>query len=155
MPLGIVPSGKGWKIKSFGIGSTFTKGDALGLNPARTVRPYLSTDSQFLGVAMHDSISSLPAGQVLVAIPEAGAEATIDVPAGIGSSSLSFGQVYSISSTAVVGAQTSYLSLLIGSHFSRLVTIEGPIQISQASRILVSFRQATVVGSSSTLTFAT
>jgi hypothetical protein len=138
-------------MRSFGIGSASTKGDLLALNPARTTRPDVSTDSQMLGVGMHDSSASLPSGQMLVAIPQAGAEAFIDVPAGIGASDVSFGQVYGIYGS---GAKTSSLTLLTGSHFSRLVTVEGDLQTSQASRIKVSFRQGNVVGSSSSLTFA-
>ena len=155
MALGITPTGDGWKIKSFGIGSLSSKGDLLGLNPARTTQPYVSTDSQALGVGLHHSNDSLPSGQMLVAIPSAGAEAFIDVPAGIGTSDVSFGQVYGIGAgpTPASGTNTSYLTLLTGSHFSRIITIEGDLQTSQASRIRVSFRQGNVVGSSSSLTF--
>ena len=152
MPLGITPTGDGWKTKIFGIGSASTKGDLLVLNPARTTRPYASTDSQVLGVGLHDSTASLPSGQMLVAIPSAGAEAFVDVPSGIGTSDVSFGQVYGIYGS---GTKTSTLTLLTGSHYSRIITIEGDLQTSQASRIRVSFRQGNVVGSSSSLTFAT
>ncbi len=156
MPLGITPTGDGWKVKSFTIGSLSSKGDLLALANNRTTQPYTSVASQMLGVGLHHSNDSLPSGQMLVAIPSAGAEATIDVPTGIGNSDVSFGQVYGIGDgpTPGSGTNTSFLTLLTASHFSRLITIEGPLQISQTSRILVSFRQANVVGSSSSLTFA-
>ena len=152
MAQGIIPSGDGWKIKSFGIGSASTKGDLLSLNPARTTRPYTSVDTQYVGVGLHDSISSLPDGQMLVAIPSVGAEATVDVPTGLVSSALSFGQVYSIYGS---GARTSFLTTLFGSTFSQMITVEGAPQTSQASRILVSFRDRGVIGSQSTNTFLT
>ncbi len=152
MPLGITPSGDGWKVKTFGIGSASTKGDLISLNPARTTRPYTSTDTQYLGVGLHDSISSLPDGQLLVAIPSPGAEATVDVPTGLGNSDVSFGQVYSIYG---LNNRTSYLTTLFGSQFSQMITCEGALQASQVSRILVSFRDKGVVGSSSTNTFLT
>lgn len=152
MPLGITPSGLGWKVKSFGIGSASTKGDLISLNPARTTRPYTSVDTQYLGVGLHDSIDSLPDGQLLVAIPSVGAEATLDVPTGIGNSDVSFGQVYSIYGS---GNRTSFLTTLFGSTFSQMITVEGPLQTSKVSRILVSFRDRGVVGSQSTNTFLT
>lgn len=150
--LGITPSGDGWKTKIFGIGSASNKGDLLALNPARTTRPYASTDTQFLGVALHSSADSLPSGNQLVAIPSVGAEATIDVPTGLASSVLSFGQVYSI---FTLNGRMSYLTTLFGSTFSQMITVEGTAQTSQASRILVSFRDRGVIGSQSTNTFLT
>ena len=151
MALGITPCTEtGWKIKSFGIGSASTKGDLLSLNPARTTRPYTSVDTQYIGVGLHDSGSSLPSGQMLVAIPSPGAEAFIDMPSGLVSSVLSFGQVYSIYGS---GNRTSTLTTLFGSHYSQMVTIEGDVQTSQASRVRVSFRDRGVVGSTSTVTF--
>ncbi len=157
MGLGITPSGDGWKTKIFGIGSASTKGDLLALNPARTTRPYESSDTQYLGVGLHNSADSLPSGQMLVSIPSVGAEATVDVPTGIAASALSFGQIYSINSTSGGGGVgTSYLTTRdFGSVHSQMVTIEGKLQISQASRILVSFRDRGVIGSQSTNTFLT
>ena len=152
MPLGITPTGDGWKTKIFGIGSASTKGDLLALNPARTTRPYTSVDTQFLGVGRHDSSASLPSGQMLVDIPSVGAEAFVDVPSGLASSVLSFGQVYSIYG---LNTRTSYLTTLFGSTFSQMITVEGDVQTSQVSRVRVSFRDRGVIGSQSTVTILT
>lgn len=148
--LGITPSGGGWKTKTFSIASNSNKGDLISLNDERHTLPYVSIQSQYLGVGLHDSANSLPAGQLLVEIPSIGAEATIDLPTGLTASQLSFGQVYSIYSR---DGRMSYLTTLFGSSFSQMVTIEGVAQTSQASRILVSFRGQGVIGSASSLTF--
>ncbi len=150
MPLGITPSGDGWKTKSFSIASNSLKGDLISLNDHRNTIPYVSIQSQYLGVGLHDSAQSLPTGQLLVAIPAIGAEATVDLPTGLVASQLSFGQVYSIYSRE---GRMSFLTTLFGSSFSQMVTIEGPPQTSTVSRILVSFRGQGVVGSASSLTF--
>ena len=150
MPLGITPSGDGWKTKSFSIASNSRKGDLISLNDERNTIPYVSIQTQYLGVGLHDSSASLPSGQLLVDIPSVGAEATVDLPTGLVASQLSFGQVYSIYSRE---GRMSFLTTLFGSEFSQIVTVEGVAQTSQVSRILVSFRGAGVIGSRSTNTF--
>ena len=150
MPLGIVPSGDGWKTKSFSIASASRVGDLISLNDERQTIPYVSIQSQYLGVGLHDSVDSLPTGNLLVAIPSIGAEATVDLPTGLTASQLSYGQVYSIYSRS---GRMSYLTTLFGSAFSQFVTVEGVAQTSRVSRILVSFRGQGVVGSASSLTF--
>lgn len=71
--------------------ATFVKGSLTGF-VAGTVREYASSQSQALGIALANSVDSLPAGKAKVKVPT-GADVTAwaVVPAGISASSLSFG----------------------------------------------------------------
>lgn len=153
MALGITPNNDQWRNRLYGVGSAFTKGDLLNLTPARTVRPYLSTDSQFLGVALHNSADSAAQnGQALVAIPLPGAEATFDVPTGMGNSDLSAGEAMGVYGS---GARTSFVTALHGSPFSQLLVVSGPLVISEVSRVRCVVNPQGVFYSTSTNTFLT
>src|SRR5690349_7392 len=91
---GIVPARGNWEQRTLTISSTatFFKGDALRLNGARDLAVYNSVSSQVIGIAMHDSSASLPAGKCVVAIPAPNCTAFIDVPTGLAASVLSVGQ---------------------------------------------------------------
>lgn len=122
--------------------STFTKFDAVGIAPARTVSLYSGGDDNFLGVALHDSAASLPAGKVVVAIP-AGAECTViaDVPTGVAASSASIGQTVGL---YAVNGSTSYVTFSYTSDTGRPFTVVSPIN-SATSTIELVFKPNTGV----------
>lgn len=71
MPQGMVPGRGPWEYRTYNVLSTatFKKGCAVALNTNRDVSEYSGGAPAFLGIAMHDSANSLPAGKVVVAIP--------------------------------------------------------------------------------------
>ena len=77
MPQGIVPARGPWELRrstatTLAAGQ-FQKGDLVAFGFGRTVSLFTSSNmTQFLGVAMHDSLSSLPSGKVTIAIPAPG-----------------------------------------------------------------------------------
>jgi hypothetical protein len=137
MAQGFVLSSGPWVIRQFDSLSTatFKKGDLLKFAVGRTVTAYASDSSSYVGIAMHDSVNSLPAGKVLVGIPIDGCTAYADVSAGITSSSLSFGHAHTVCQQ---GDHLSVITTLATSVWSKVVTIVGPIQ-SATSRIEVAF----------------
>ena len=154
MPVfGCIPSNNEWEHRTYDADSaaTFRKGSLVNLTPARNVDEFLSTDSQFLGVAAHNSVDSLPAGKVNILIPLPGARMTVDVPAGLVASELSLGQVGTIVKS---GNTVSYYSNLVGSAMTRHVVVCGPLD-SANSRIEVALTaDGRVFNSGSTATFA-
>ena len=149
---GIVPARGNWEYRTLTLSSTatFFKGDAVAFNGTRDVTRYLSTHSSLLGIALHDSSASLPAGKVLVAIPAPNCTAYVDVDTGLAASQLSLGQSLGIYKSGATN--TSFLTTLMGSNFSRLAVIAGPID-STLSRIEVAFIQSGGLYSASTSTF--
>ena len=145
MALGITPSrDQGhWQAQTFALNSSasFKKGSLVKLDTARNVAEYTSVDSQYLGVAAHDSADSLPAGKCVVFVPSDGARGIVDVPTGLGSSVLSFGFAYGITrGPSPDAAPCSMLTTLATSVWSRTVTITGDIDNrSGTSRIEVAF----------------
>lgn len=135
---GIVPARGDWEYRTFTISSTatFFKGDALRLNGVRELAVYNSVSSQVHGIAMHDSSASLPAGKCVVAIPAPNCTAYIDVPTGLTASQLSLGQSLGLYKSGATN--TSYLTTLMGSAYSTVGVIAGPID-STLSRIEIAF----------------
>src|SRR5690348_3083315 len=135
---GIVPARGNWEQRTLTISSTatFFKGDALKLNGVRELAVYSSTDSSLFGVALNDSSASLPAGKCVVAIPAPNCTAYLDVPTGLAASQLSLGQSLGIYKSGATN--TSYLTTSMGSNFSRLAVIAGPLD-SALSRIEIAF----------------
>lgn len=84
-----------WTMFQFDVLSTatFIRGGLTSVSPIGQVREYLSIHSVALGIAMHDSVNSLPAGKAIVKVPD-GADCTawITMPVGIAASALSAGQ---------------------------------------------------------------
>lgn len=139
MPLGFVLGTGPWEIRQFNTNSaaTFLKGSLVELNGARDVVEYASTSSSVLGIAMHASVDSLPAGKVLVAIPKPGCTAICDVAPGV------VGSVASVGQAQGIGKRGNYMSFLTdvnASVWSRIVTVVGPMD-SASSRIEVAFTQ--------------
>lgn len=139
MPLGFTLGSGPWEIRQFNTNSaaTFLKGSLVELNGARDVVEYASTSSSCLGIAMHDSVNSLPAGKVLVAIPKPGCTATCDLAPGLAASVISVGQAQGVGKR---GNYMSFVTDLNSSVWSRIVTIVGAPD-SARSRIEVAFIQ--------------
>ena len=141
MALGFV-QGQGagqWEIREYATNSaaTFLKGSAVAFNGARDVVEYTSVMSGLLGFALNDSVNSLPAGKVQVAIPRPGCTAWVDMAPGLVASKLSAGQAMGI------GKRANYMSFYTddcASVFSRVVESTGRYD-SARSRIEVSFTQ--------------
>jgi hypothetical protein len=73
--------------------ATFVRGALTSLSPIGQAREYLSIHSVALGIAMQDSVQSLPAGKVQIKVPnDADTSFWITMPVGIAASALSAGQ---------------------------------------------------------------
>src|SRR5438477_11025570 len=97
---GLVPARGSWeyRLSYISSGATFGKGSLVNLDSGYLVREYLSTDSQFYGIAMSNSTASLPgpfsalaysanSGGVTVAIPAPACTAYSDFITGVTPSS--------------------------------------------------------------------
>ena len=157
MALGIVPARGPWETRTFPKSQlttlsqgAFSKGDLVCLDHGRHLSVYTSTQSGYLGVALHASADSSLG--ISVAIPAPNCTAYVDSLTTDAASSFSLGQSASIITRY---GRTSCLSMQPagGSAFSFLVTTVGPLD-STASRIEVAFIQQGAVfysASSSTL----
>lgn len=145
MPEGIVPARGNWEYRTFPKSqlstlaqAAFGKGDLVCLDHGRNLSVYTSTQSGYLGVAMHASANS--ALGITIAIPAPNCTAYIGSLTTDAASSFSLGQSASII-TRYGG--TSCLSMQPAggaSAFSFTVTVVGPMD-SVRSRIEVGFLQ--------------
>ena len=157
MPLGITLARGDWELRRFSAFTTLAqgqwqKGDLVAMSgPGRLPSLYTSSNySSYIGVAMNDSLNSLPTGTCTIAIPRPGCTAYIDTLPTEATSVVSFGQAGSIVS---FGGRTSTYSNLATSVFSRIVEIIGPVE-SSTSRVEVAFVQsAAVIYSTSSNTY--
>lgn len=157
MAQGIIPARGPWEYRTFPKSqlstlaqAQFGQGDLVCLDHGRHLSVYTSTQSGYLGVAMHPSINS--ALGVTIAIPAPNCTAYVDSLTTDAASSFSLGQSASIITRY---GKTSVLSMQPagGSAFSFLVTTVGPMD-SVRSVIEVAFLQQGAVfysASSSTL----
>lgn len=136
--------------------ATFVEGSAVGLAPDRTVIEYASTQSQWLGIALHSSVNSLQApGKVNVAIPDGGF-CTMWVPmaTNLAASALSIGAPVGLAKSGNTFDQLD--SAPQASAFSRIGLIYGKPVLSPLSQIEVALTNtAGVWFSSSTITAVT
>jgi hypothetical protein len=147
MAFGITPARGNWEyirspITSLSQGQ-FLKGDLVATGIGRLVSVYTSSNmSTFLGVAMHDSLNSLPTGFATIAVPTDNCTAYVDTLVGEIRSNLSFGEAGSIVSA---NGRTSTFSKLATSVFSRVVEIRTADYALNSidSRIEVAFIQNT------------
>lgn len=154
MPLGITPGRGDWEYRLSDVtslaGGQFQKGDLTALGFGRVASLYTGSNmSAFYGVAMADSLDSLPTGKQVIAIPKPGCTAFVDTLTTEVRSNLSFGEAGSIVSA---NGRCSTFSKLATSVFSRVVEIVSWGGSSSAdSRIEVAFIQntATVYSTSS------
>jgi len=154
MPLGITLGRGQWEIRRSAVttlaGGQFQKGDLVALGFGRLASLFTSSNmSTYFGVAMHDSLNSLPPGFALIAIPRPGCTAFVDTLTGEVRSNLSWGEAGSIVSA---GGRTSTFSKLATSVWSRVVEIAADAGSSSVdSRVEVAFIQnaATIYSTSS------
>lgn len=133
--MGLIPNRGRWEYESFDVLSTatFRQGSLVKLGAARTVSEYSGGEASFLGVAMHNSVNSLPAGKVLVAVATSGDCTVIaDLLAGDAASGLSLGQTVGIVKS---GNTVSVVTTAYTSSASRPFVVRGPILASPTSRI--------------------
>lgn len=154
MALGITPARGDWEIRRSPVTDAsqgqFQKGDLVAIGIGRLASLMTSSNmSTYFGVALQDSLNSLPSGYALVAIPTPGCTAFVDTLTTEARSNLSFGEAGSIVSA---NGRTSTFSKLATSVWSRWVEIVGfDGSDSRDSRIEVAFIQngATVYSTSS------
>ena len=157
MALGIIPARGPWEYRTFPKSQlttlsqgAFSKGDLVCLDHGRHLSVFTSTQSGYLGVAMHASVDSSLG--ITLAIPAPNCTAYFDSLTTEAGSNQSLGQSASVITRY---GRTSCLSMLPagGSAFSFLVTLVGPAS-SADSRIEAAFIQQGAVfysASSSTL----
>ena len=143
MPLGIIPARGPWEYKRSAVtslaGGQFQKGDLVALGFGRVASLYTSSNmSAYFGVAMQDSLNSLPSGFAVIAIPKPGCTAYVDTLTAEVRSNLSIGEAGSIVSA---GGRTSTFSKLAASVFSRVVEIYTDPTPSVDSRVEVVWIQ--------------
>lgn len=146
--VGIVPARGPWEYRTFPKSQLttlsqgqFQKGELIGLDHGRHVSLWTSTQSSYLGVAMHDSSESRFG--ITVAIPAPSCTAYVDSLTTEATSNQSLGQAASIITRY---GKTSTLSMLPagGSVFSFQVNIVGPVD-SNTSRVEVGFLGQTAI----------
>lgn len=148
MALGLQPSRGDWKYRHFTTTSTatFVQGSAVKLNGTTfNLSEYSGGETTLLGIAMHSSASSLPAGSVMVAIPGDGCFFTADVPTGLAGSSLSRGVAVGLYKS---GNTTSTITLSYTSTGGHCAFITGALD-STLSRIECQFYHSALVFNSS------
>lgn len=136
---GLVPCRGAWEYELFNTGSavTFRQGSLVQFAADRTLSEYSGGEPNFLGIAMHNSVNSVPAGKVLVAVPTNGnCTALADVPAGLTASQLSLGESLGITKS---GNTVSVITTGFTSSASRCVVVRGACRISPVSQIEVAF----------------
>lgn len=151
----LIPAGPYWEYRTMDSNSTatFVYGSLVGLNPARNLVEYTSVSSAAVGIAMQNSVNSLPPGKVVVAIPTAGA--TFYAPTGtLALSSLSIGQAVGIKKS---GNTVDQVDQTITSMVSIIGTIyKFPVDTSTVTKVEIAWSPTQAVFfSGSSNTFAT
>jgi hypothetical protein len=151
--MGLIPNRGRWEYESFNVLSTatFRQGSLVKLGAARTVSEYSGGEASFLGVALHNSANSLPAGRVLVAIPtDPACTVMADLTAGDAASGLSLGQTVGIVKS---GNTVSVVTTVYTSSASRPFVVRSAIITSPTSQIeLGMILSGQVYGSSTSQT---
>ena len=143
----LVPARGNWEYRTYDItsASTFSRGDAVGVGAARGVSVYSGGDDNFLGIAMHDSSLSLPAGKVVVAIPDGpGCTLIAKTPTGFAQSSCSLGETLGLYRVAGI---TSYVTGSYTSDTGRPLIAVGPINSANSTIECAVKYNAVVYGS--------
>ena len=133
-----------WEIKTFDTASaaTYGKGALVAFNTTRFLQEATVGSEKIIGIALHRSVDSFPAGKVQVAMPmDNSAVASCDVQTGVAGSALSVGQCYTFEKSG------NTLRLDTDSQASAYLEICGPTlngtldvaQISATSRVEVVF----------------
>ena len=143
MAQGITPARGPWEYRRSLVTTLsqgqFQKGDLVALGVGRVASLYTSSNmSTFFGVAMNDSLNSLPVGYCTIAIPLPGCTAYVDTLTTEARSNLSWGEAGSIVSA---NGRTSCFSKLATSVWSRVVEVVQENPSSADSRVEVAFIQ--------------
>jgi hypothetical protein len=152
--MALIPNRGEWTQRLFDSNSTatFVKGSLVALNPRRLLVEYTSVSSGAVGIALHNSANSLPAGKVLVAVPVAGA--TFWAQTGtLAVSALSLGQTVAIKKS---GNTVDQVEGTLTSAVSAIGHIYGSIKDTSSVSVIEVVWAPTqhVFGSASTNTFA-
>ncbi len=111
--------------------ATFIRGAAVGLSTIGRVKEYTSTQSQILGIAMHASADSLPAGKVVVKVPcDADNSFWITTLTNVAASSLSAGQ-----GVGCVKSGNDHVAVFGGSLVSQIGISTGRYRLSPVSEV--------------------
>lgn len=153
--MGLTPARGDWNLRTFDSNSTatFVQGSLVALNPRRLVVEYTSVSSAPLGIAMHNSVNSIPAGKVVVAVPSGG-DCTFWAQTGtLARSALSLGQTVGIKKS---GNTVDQVDGTLTSAVSAVGSVYGAVQdTSIVSRIEIYWAPTQwVFGSASSNTFA-
>lgn len=133
-----------WELKLMQTASaaTFGKGCPVTFDTARNLQETTLGSPNIIGIAMHASVDSFPAGKVLVAVPQDNSAVfTAAIETDVVASLISVGQCYSIEKS------TNTLRIDVDSQASVFVQLVGPTingvldttQISQTSRVEAVF----------------
>lgn len=139
MAQGMIPAAGQWLYRQFNTTSTatFLKGCAVTIAATgNTLSEYSGGGPGLLGIAMSGSTYSLPAGKILVAVPN-GPECTaiIDVPTGLVASKFSVGWAFGLYKQ---GNSMSFLTTAYTSDVSTPIQVVGPCN-SANSTVEVAF----------------
>lgn len=136
MGTGFRPYRGDWSIRRFttASASTFRQYAPVSLNSVHLLKECAggAVNEKLLGIALHASADSFPAGEVLVAIPGFGATALAKVQTGVAASALSLGLAYDIEKSG------NNMRIDVDSTTSAMVVIMGAIN-SATSEVEVSF----------------
>src|SRR5690242_14412213 len=131
----LIPARGDWRYRLFDSNSTatFVKGSLVALNPRRLLVEYTSVSSAPVGIAMHNSADSLPAGKVVVAVP-AGGECTFMAQTGtLALSALSLGQTVGIKKS---GNTVDQVDATLTSAVSAIGSIYGPVRDTSSVSVI-------------------
>ena len=151
-----------WETKLYDVLSTatFGKGCPVTLSGARLVQEATVGSPSILGIALHRSLDSLPAGKVLVQVPQDNtAVFTAPIETDVAASALSLGECYTFEKSG------NTLRIDVDSQASAFVQLVGPMlngsldvtQISATSRVEAVWLRTVgvqVPSAASTLPFA-
>lgn len=129
MGLGFLPVRGNWRTVPFNTASTatFGSGALVALNTARNLQEATTGSEKILGIALHASVDSFPAGCVLVAVPmDHSAVFSAQVQTGVAASAISFGQSYTFEKSG----NTQRID--VDSQASAYVEIVGPVTAAGA-----------------------
>jgi hypothetical protein len=133
---GFRPYRGNWSIRKYTTASTstFRQYAPVSLSSVHLLKEFAggAANEKMFGIALHASVDSLPAGEVLVAIPGYGATALGNVQTGVAASALSLGFAFDIEKSA------NNMQIDVDSTTSACVMLMGPIN-SATSEIEVAF----------------
>jgi len=139
--MGLVPARGEWRYRLLTSNSTatFVAGSLVAFNPRRLLVEYTSVSSAAVGIALGNSVNSLPQGKVLVAVPSGGPECTFWAPTGtLAVSALSLGQAVGIKKS---GNTMDQVDATITSTVSVIGTIySGPYDTSGVTKVEVAWQ---------------